>query len=281
MPTKPSAKKKPEKKHIDEKEGLEQAAESTSSVPQPTIVIPDNQKVTPDESPGDTSTPDQPSVPTISPAEANTPADTAHQLTSSTPAKTEDSMIIQKDLPPIGELSDNDDFEPEHKGGAFTLILIFIFALILGAGIAGGVFYFFNPFEMKPSSPPPDDQTAAESPVPPETDTTPEASDSADAASVNLAEYDIQVLNGSGVAGAAGTARDLLLAAGFEKFTVGNSDKYDYTETEVQVKDGTPPAVYAVVEKTLKEGGYTVTKGDALTSDADYDMVVIVGPKAE
>ncbi|HLB60934.1 MAG TPA: LytR C-terminal domain-containing protein [Patescibacteria group bacterium] len=271
-----SVKKKPGGKHSQEPED----SESIVSVSEPTIVIPDNQKVTSEETPGGSSTPAQPSVPAASSAPAAATADTAGQLTPSSPAKAEDPMIIQKDLPPIGELSDADDFEPEHKSSSFTLILIFIIALILGAGIAGGVFYFFNPFEMKPPSLPADDQTAMESPVPPATDTTPEATDSADTTTVNLAEYDIQVLNGSGVAGAAGNARDLLLAAGFEKFTVGNAGEYEHTATEVQMKEGAPAAVYTAIEKTLTEGGYTVTEGDTLTSDADYDVIVIVGTKS-
>ena len=49
-------------------------------------------------------------------------------------------------------------------------------------------------------------------------------------------DFKIQVLNGSGVAGLAGKAKDKLEALGYPEVTVGNADSKDYTETEVSIK---------------------------------------------
>jgi len=92
-----------------------------------------------------------------------------------------------------------------------------------------------------------------------------------------LADYAIQVLNGSGVAGRAGDVADQLKVVGFEGVETGNAKTYDYTDTEVQLKKDVPSEVFDVVKKALS--GFTVIKGDELEESSDYDIVVIVGEK--
>jgi len=93
-----------------------------------------------------------------------------------------------------------------------------------------------------------------------------------------LSEYSIQVLNGSGVVGEAGRVRAALGEEGFEVTNVGNAGNYDYTDTEVRLKGDVPETIFDKVKKALAD--YTVTKGEVLDDESDYDVVVTVGVKS-
>jgi LCP family protein required for cell wall assembly len=89
-------------------------------------------------------------------------------------------------------------------------------------------------------------------------------------ASVDQGPYDVQVLNGNGVSGAAGSVGDRLEAAGFSVLSVGDAETKDYPVTTVLVPAGSPAG-----EAVIAELGY----GQVVNSSIDpaYDAVVIVG----
>ena len=93
---------------------------------------------------------------------------------------------------------------------------------------------------------------------------------------IDFVDYKVSILNGSGVAGEAGKVEELLKDVRFEDMDTGNADSYDYTDTEIRMKDGTPKAVYTAVKEALSDN-YSVSKGDSLNDDADYDVIVMVG----
>lgn len=158
------------------------------------------------------------------------------------------------------------DFSPSKKNtNAKTIVWIVLIVLGLGALIGGGI-YFYKA------------RTAGNQTTPSETVSAPTPTPTS-AQEVNLAEYNIQVLNGSGIAGEAGRAKALLAKAGFEDFEVGNAKTYDYTDTEIRTMSDTPNKVYDAAEDALTDGGYSVKRGTTLSVDSDFDIVITVGSK--
>lgn len=171
--------------------------------------------------------------------------------------------------------------EPPRRSGKKLLVLVGIF-LVLGGLVVGGVFSLRSRGEKEVESLPVVEVTPSPAEEGPGdiSQVTPTATPAAEVVEIDLQDYSVQVLNGSGVPGEAGRAEDLLLAGGFEAIDVGNADSYDYTDTEVSLREGTPKAVFDSIEEVLGES-YSVVKGDALARDADYDVVVVVGVQKE
>ena len=93
----------------------------------------------------------------------------------------------------------------------------------------------------------------------------------------DLKDFKIQVLNGSGVAGLAGKAKDKLEALGYPEVTVGNADSKDYTETEVAIKKAKSGFV-ADIKKDLSD--YTLSQDSGtVTGDSEFDVEIILGSK--
>ena len=170
------------------------------------------------------------------------------------------------------------DTDSSANWGKIVVIILSIFILLAAAG--GGWYFFMR-----------DDQSGSmleeKSPVEEKMEeASKEASKTVEASNeamveekLDLADYDIKILNGSGTAGEAGVVEGLLEGAGFEGMDTGNADTYDYTDTEIQLKKKTPKGVYSAIEESLS-GDYNVSKGDSLDADADYDVVVIVGQRS-
>ena len=92
----------------------------------------------------------------------------------------------------------------------------------------------------------------------------------------NRADSTIEILNGSGVAGAAAKMQEFLEGKGYDVGRAGNADKTDYKETEIHVKSDKKQYL-SLLEDDVSEG-YTVgTAAADLADDSDYDAQVIVG----
>ncbi len=96
---------------------------------------------------------------------------------------------------------------------------------------------------------------------------------------VNLADYKVQILNGTGVVGAADEVRDILEAEGFADFELDNADTYDYVATEILIKESLPAAVYENIDRALN-GDYQLEKV-TLDQASLYDVIVVVGVSDE
>lgn len=92
---------------------------------------------------------------------------------------------------------------------------------------------------------------------------------------LNPAEYQIQILNGSGVSGVAGNVETILSEAGFTDTTTGNAGEFGFTDTEVAMKADIPKALFGKIKSTLS--GYSVVEVTSLPSDSKYDVVITVG----
>lgn len=86
----------------------------------------------------------------------------------------------------------------------------------------------------------------------------------------------IEVLNGSGVKGAAGDASDLLQKAGYTVSSTGNADSFDYTKTTIKIKKS--KASLGTQLKKALSASYTVDPTlQTLAESSSVDAIVIVG----
>jgi hypothetical protein len=149
------------------------------------------------------------------------------------------------------------------------LFWLFVF-LVIGGLVVGGFFYY----KSKVGSQPKEDTSRA-----PQATSTPEATSTpTPAEEVKLDSLKVNILNGSGIPGEAGKVQALLEEGGFADFETGNAESYDYTITEVTLKEGVSSAAFDAVKEALEE--YNVVKQeDALDQDSEFDVEIIVGTK--
>ena len=157
---------------------------------------------------------------------------------------------------------------PEDGGGGKgkrVFIIVFILVLVLGL-VAGGFYYYKTKVSGGET---PKEETPAPSAQETPTPTLAEEE-------VDLSEYSVSVLNGSGIPGEAGKVETALKAQGFETIETGNAESYDYTVSEVSLKKDTPEAVYEAVKKAM--AGYKIVRQESeLAESSDFDVEIIVG----
>jgi len=96
------------------------------------------------------------------------------------------------------------------------------------------------------------------------------------ATGLNRSTLSIQILNGSGTAGAGKRASDLLENLGYNVIQVGNADTFDYTQTTIQIKSAEDDFL-PLLKKDLS-GDYSVgTTSADLAAGSNADAIVIVG----
>jgi len=157
---------------------------------------------------------------------------------------------------------------PKGKGKkSFALVLMIISLLLVG----GGVFYFLG---QKSSG------EAGASPTPEVTfggveEETPAPIESASPAPVDKTEISIEVQNGTGIPKEASYVQGLLRDLGYEKVEVGNSEKQDYTNTEVtfssKLSSTAVSEITGLLEKTYK------TVKTSTSSTIKSDVIIITG----
>ena len=88
----------------------------------------------------------------------------------------------------------------------------------------------------------------------------------------------IQVLNGSGESGVAGTMSELLIEKGYsEDIDTGNADNYDYAETVVQIKKDKEDEFLDTLLDDLKKDYSLSSEIETLDEESEFDVVIIVG----
>lgn len=95
------------------------------------------------------------------------------------------------------------------------------------------------------------------------------------AAEVKRADLKVQVLNGSGVIGAAGKAKTFLEGLGYLDVKTGNADG-DFAKTEIEIKES-KNAASEMIKKDLKDK-YTLSDTiGVLDKTSDYDVLITLG----
>ncbi len=153
---------------------------------------------------------------------------------------------------------------PVTKAPVNTTILAVIIGIVIIAGLFIGGLLVSNrslPFVSSPASTPTPTATPTPTPTP-----TP----------LDLTQFNIQVLNGTGTPGQAGEMQELLEEAGFADIDTGNAGRYDYQLTQVQLHPQAPSKLYQAIEDSLGED-FTATLSSQLDDDSQFDAVVITG----
>ncbi len=269
---------------VEEKQESEN--ELASVVQSPTPSAPESVGIQPEPKPQEPSidTSPQPFVPVGSPANTVPPPQT--QFSASPPpsqfvvsSTAADASAPQSSVPPSTPVSESAEkpiiesvSEKKARSWVFPLILFLIFLL----GLGGGLFYFFyylkgdiqklpftTPVETKiTSTPSPSIALVTEIPK----------------VAVNLSEYEIRILNGSGIAGEAGKVRALLEKEGFIVSDTANAEKYDYEETVIEAREGVKKAFIDKLASVLGQS-YVVASDTASLVGENVDVIVIVGSK--
>lgn len=157
----------------------------------------------------------------------------------------------------------------ERKNNKSKNLILFLVVFLLVA-ILSALFYLFATgvlkFEQKDSE---QEVAPTEAPTP-----TPVA------AEFDRAELSVQVLNGSGVSGAAGVMETFLADAGYENIEIGNADGSDFENITIQIKKEFEDFAELISEDLSDE--YIVNEDyELLDEDSEYDLIIIVGSEVD
>lgn len=156
----------------------------------------------------------------------------------------------------------------EKKTPFFILFLVFLFGLVIGAGLIGGIFYYKTKMDsisqnLPLKETPITEIREQETPTP-----TPQTQE------FNTKNLKVLILNGSGIKGEAKRVEDILNKENFENTETGNANSYSYNDTIVYLKEELGDSVYQKIEKALYEFSL---KKDVLEKSSPYDIKIIVG----
>lgn len=161
--------------------------------------------------------------------------------------------------------------EPEHRTNMKLVFFVTILTALIVGFIAGGVYVYVTGVADNTDL---TEVTPVPSPSGNTTDTATTPTPSAKPV-VKLDTLTVNVLNGSGIIGAAGKVKASLENAGFKVTGTGNAANYNFKNTVIQVKTGTSAEVIDALKKSLSD--YVVEEGDALAASSKFDIVVTAG----
>lgn len=94
---------------------------------------------------------------------------------------------------------------------------------------------------------------------------------------LNLADYSVSVLNGSGKTGVAAKTREMLEAAGFKVERAGNAKTSGFDYTLIEAKRNVPSEFITKLSETLAKSYQLASASGTLDASASADVVVTVG----
>jgi len=179
--------------------------------------------------------------------------------------------------PQVEELTILTDLPPKKPLIKKSYIIAFLVILAISALIFGGITISRNALKKKPlPSPTPLSSPIVDSLASP----SPQASPSASPQPViDLTDYKVQVLNGSGGNGFASAVKNTLLEEGFIDIDSNNAASFDYTATEISLKPDSPEQIFQIIDQALNTAYEVTRSAKLLAPDSDFDVVVIVGTK--
>jgi hypothetical protein len=152
---------------------------------------------------------------------------------------------------------------------SFKLLFLIIPVVLIGI-LAGGLLYIRNSkVATTENMSMPEPEVANEVTISPSPESTsyPE---------IDLTKIKIQILNGTGTAGEATNVSEILGFEGFENFTIGNAQAFNYENTEISLKLDYAN-LFDTFERALNSEYAVVRAESELSTDNNFDVVVIVG----
>lgn len=188
--------------------------------------------------------------------------ETAQVDTPETSETTEEVIEKKEVLEPV--LGTMEEMEDDSNSISWKKVFLYTFiAAAIGFIILGAFFFVMKNYNLNFSQ-----KGDSEIELP---STTPEPTE----VEVDLEAYEIEVLNGSGIAGEAATVQGTLETAGFKVSGIGNADSQDFEETEISANSDVDEEYLDELEETLGKRG-EVKVVDAPASQTE-DVIVTVG----
>lgn len=169
-------------------------------------------------------------------------------------------------------VDEKEEVEEEEKPKIGKLLWIIIPTTLLVGALAGGIITYFSGLSTVKEEPTPSPVVTIE---PAEEGDNKESEADSD---LKREDLKIQVLNGSGVAGAAGKAKTFLENLGYKDVVAGNADKSDYQETEISILDEKKEYL-ELLEKDLADEYNLASQSATLPGSSTYDVVITLGKK--
>ncbi|AKM82883.1 hypothetical protein A2422_02835 [Candidatus Woesebacteria bacterium RIFOXYC1_FULL_31_51] len=144
-------------------------------------------------------------------------------------------------------------------------------ALLVGALVGGLITYFSGVSKLNK-------ENSTPTPISSGTSITEPSPTASSAGTLKRDTLKIQVLNGSGVSGAAGKAKTYLEGLGYKNVDTGNASASDFTETEISIKDAKKEFINLLTTDLSKN--YQVAKETkTLVVTSSFDVVITLGKK--
>jgi len=183
----------------------------------------------------------------------------------------------------IGSLKQSSERKIEHPSSGSSkvenrisfglIVVITLVSALVAAIVSGGVYVYLSGLEyLNKKQEEPEPITTSPTPVPTPVNQQPKQEP------IDLSQYSVQVLNGSGMIGAAKSGEKILIQAGFKVNSTGNAANYNFKSTVVEAKDSVLPEVLSKAKDALEKVGYKVEIGKKLNENYQYDIVVTMGP---
>jgi len=157
---------------------------------------------------------------------------------------------------------------PEPKNS--KKIVFIILAIVVVLGIIGGGFYFYKKKKNVPVASQPEPEQTTVLPTPEIIEPSPTV------ALLERKNLNIQVLNGSGIAGKAGEVKSFLEELKYEEIDTGNAETYDFEKTEISIKESAKDYLEMLIDD-LSEEYPLVEETETLDEDSEFDVIVTVG----
>lgn len=175
------------------------------------------------------------------------------KVETQTPQKTQGEDVVE-------------NFDDQSMGYSWKKIFLIILIVVpIGFLVFGGFLFFSKNFNL-----------GFLKQEPKKTLTLPEIKPTPTEVSVDKQAYEIEVRNGSGIAGEGAKAKDTLETAGFKVGAVGNAGKSDYTDTIITVNNDVTEGFIDELTKTLEERG-PVGKVEKFATGEDGEVLIILG----
>jgi hypothetical protein len=141
-----------------------------------------------------------------------------------------------------------------------------IVIVLIALAVLGGGFYFYQ--NSKKTTDTAEEKTTSTSEEPTNTPTPDE---------VDKTAFTIEIQNGSGIAGEAGRAQELLEGDDFKVESTANAENYDYKETVIQAGADVDEEWLDLLKETLEQNYTVESKVEELPEGSETDVIVIVG----
>jgi hypothetical protein len=168
----------------------------------------------------------------------------------------------------------DEEVELEYSEKSQGLMWIIVLTALLVGALAGGFITYFSGLSRLDAPAATPTPMAAATPASPDGEPTP-----ASQSELKREDVKVQILNGSGVSGAAGKAKAALEKLGYKDVQTGNSPTSDVAETEISILKAKENYL-DLVKKDLEDSDYTVAKSTkTLPTSSKFDVVITLGKK--